>query len=406
MATPNSSIAPLNLTEEQYLTAALPGEAPGDVSDAQTAVFQDGDLQTVDDYMRMAADLDQGRMDAAIDREESGLARPAAPQPPVADDAQRSRIDPDDDPDADNVGSTPSINLFGPLGEPQLPAESAPAAAVTPPAPAAPAAPAVTPPADTTPPPAAALSDDPVEAMALSLVAKGRMNGNPVALRRAMEIAEEVLGATKQPDAAETADETIPAGYPTTQAELVRRCRELEAEETRLRSEEYDAEAANKLRDQRWAMQDWFNETMPKIEQAQQQRETAYMDAFNASQGKVLGFYPMAKDAGGDFVRDMAQIDKALQEAGDPRYHDPNKPMLIASWVAQRRNILPMAPSFAQEPPQVPAAGQNRFQAAPIKSPVAPLSGARTSTAGLVAIPPANLDQMSEDEYLRMREAM
>lgn len=400
-----AAFVPLNLSDSDMLTKALPGEAPGDVSDARTSIFTDANLATTEDWHAAAAALDRGDYDAAIAAEEAALGggaphQPAAAPQPQAQEPNQPRDEDDDDPDY--VGSIPAIGMFGPL-DPPAPTPAQPAAAQ--PAAAQPGAPAQ-PPAQPAATPTAAEAPvskgvDQVESLALSLKQQAETAGGTMTLREALELAERTLGVSATGKAEEEPVLTIPEGYPTTREELKTRLRELEdLKDEALADMEFSR--AKEIKEELRQMQDWFEGEFPKLENAAAEAETAYFTAFEQSQNRVLDFYPMAKDANSDFVKDMAAIDQALEATGDPRFHDPNKPLIIAQQVAQRRGILPMVPMHtATGTPQIM---ERKFQApAPIHPLASGASSARSGSGGFGAI---DFETMSEEDYYRLREAV
>jgi hypothetical protein len=74
----------------------------------------------------------------------------------------------------------------------------------------------------------------------------------------------------------------------------------------------------------------------------------------------------------------MVEIEEAMERTGDPRFHDPNKPMLIANMVAAEFKIAPLSKTKAPAKPQAKAATP---AAEPPKKGILPSGGSSTAPA-------------------------
>jgi hypothetical protein len=200
----------------------------------------------------------------------------------------------------------------------------------------------------------------------------------------------------KAPDAAPAGDTAAPAAQEPelprsldelamTQRESAKSIREKRLEIARadaeLRYEDKLAltEELNALEER----QESLAELAPQIAQRQEQQDSQFRNAYTASATKAVTLYPDAAKQGTAFHARMAEIDKALQESNDPRFHSAEKPLLIAQMVAVELNAAPARPTAAN--PQPPAVQYGLASTAHLAPPVASGS-ARTHTPTVPAI--------------------
>lgn len=425
------TIKPLALSEQDYVSKALPDQSPGDVSDAESNVFPDANLQSTDDWQRAAEQIESGSLDAQIAAEEASLApQPAqqagvpAPAPvqqppegPIPADLRSAEEDMGSQPL--EIGMTPDVQANPVTG--QAPAEfkqepvptelAAPASDPAQQQPAAPAPPAET--GEATAPQHRVRGIDQTEQLALEIrresIQKNQADPSQpvVTLKDAIELSENRLGTGDQQQQSQPQGFEIPEGMPATVEEITKAIRDIEMQEVDA-GEEMEFDTLRELKARKFELQDF----QPKLVSYQNQQENIYRTSFKESGDQVVNLYPMAKDENGEFARAMGELDSSLQASGDDRFHDPNKPLILAREVAKRLNIFPVAPAtqptpqtepapVAQQQQSAPQTSQRKYQAAP---PVPASGTARTGGAS-----PNHLDDqianLSEDQYLGLKES-
>jgi len=82
------------------------------------------------------------------------------------------------------------------------------------------------------------------------------------------------------------------------------------------------------------------------------QAAAKYDSDFSQSEAKAVDLYPFAADPKSPGGKRMMEIERALEQNGDPLFHSPNKPLRIAQMVAAEMNIAPKS----KTPPAKPAA--------------------------------------------------
>lgn len=401
-------------------TKALPDVTPGDVSDAETNVFSDSELQSTDDWTRIQGQIESGELEAAIQAEEAQIRRSRQTEAPQRNQRYQEEMSPEDEDDAadeaqarrlnqlpddeDNGSDPPMIGLFGELqADPRTGAKPE----------KQPTEQAFTglqdlqeeqsfyeeQPAEPAPKQQSGGGKAPqyrirgandVENLALDLRKKADMAGKPLSLKDALRLAEETLGSTAAEPEAETPSQF---GEFQTPEEVEARIEQLE--------DEMDAAIQSmnleELPDKRQEIRR-LRKVIPQIqEQANLQRE-AYTEAYNSSYAKAAALYPGATDKNSEFFKAMQEMDTALRDTNDRRFHDPNKPMMLARAVAERMGILPNV-SIGKTPRVQSASGTSpraKFQAAP---PV-PVSagGGRSGSAPALSLPETESDYYSLKE--------
>lgn len=87
------------------------------------------------------------------------------------------------------------------------------------------------------------------------------------------------------------------------------------------------------------------------------QAETKYHADYSASETKAVDLYPFAADPKSPGGKRMMEIERALEQNGDPLFHSPGKPLKIAQMVAAELNIAPRSktPPVKAAAPVAPA---------------------------------------------------
>lgn len=87
------------------------------------------------------------------------------------------------------------------------------------------------------------------------------------------------------------------------------------------------------------------------------QAETKYHADYTASETKAVDLYPFAADPKSPGGKRMIEIERALEQNGDPLFHSPGKPLKIAQMVAAELNIAPRSktPPVKAAAPVAPA---------------------------------------------------
>lgn len=210
---------------------------------------------------------------------------------------------------------------------------------------------------------------DELEAEALDL----RKRHPDWSLEECLNKAKTILGVDQQ----QASQEQSAASQPPveTVASITQQINELTAKKAdAMRSMEFeevatiDAELEG-LRDKREGLR--IDEVQAKARQEQSQLE-AFERAYTESERKAVTFYPDTAKADSEMVKRMIEIDRAMRDMGDPIYHSPDKPFILAKQAASELGI-PMA--------RPAATGTQKTSTAP-KSPIKPASGnARTTPA-------------------------
>ena len=423
---------PAPLTEAEMATKALPDSAPGDVSDAESEVINDGNLSSPNDYEKIVGDLESGYLDDQINAEEQKMAAKAAPEAPKQDPeqpevegeqpAQPKAVEPELPKDLqgeeEDNGSDPiQIGVFPELNpDPSNPTLKVPEPKepiITPPEAAKPAEPeAETPKADSEseeapigeqvddkPPTHRVQGESDTDALALELMTKAKKNGNQLGLEDALKLAKETLGLPTETEV-DNGDFAIPEGIPQTIEEINQEIENIEESELDLMEQmEFD-----KVREQRARKKELQN-FIPKFQEHQSKQEQAYTTAFESSLEKAQRLYPEGK-GNSEFAKEVAALDEVLKETGDSRYNDPNKPLLLYQQVAKRRGVFPSvkidspqgeAPKTTPTQPDPPA---RKYQAVP----QVPVSGG-SRTSGAQPMGDIQLENLNEDSYMALKES-
>lgn len=115
-----------------------------------------------------------------------------------------------------------------------------------------------------------------------------------------------------------------------------------------------------------------INEVQAKARHEQSQMEQ-FERAYTESERKAVTFYPDTAKADSEMVKRMIEIDRFMRDNGDPIYHSPDKPFILAKQAASELGIPMTRPAAAGTKPKTTTAS---------KSPIQPASGnARTTPA-------------------------
>ena len=413
-------IQPLQLSEEDMRTKALPDQSPGDVSDAQSNVVPDDQLQSPEDWTRVQGQIESGELESAIQAEEAQLnpvqeqqqQHQENPQAQPQDHQQQQQQEPkridDLGPDDDNGSAPIEIGMFGDL-QANPTTGAAPIGNQTPVLPQALQDLSATPaqeepvqqqqqqPAEEPRSPQYRIRGaDDVENLALELRKKADIANQPLSLEKALTLAKETLNVSTEES--QEADEAASSEFQTVE--------QIEAEIEKL-EDEMDNAAVTMDVDQIPVKRQEIRrlrKEIPKVQEVNDQRKTAYTEGYQASYAKAVNLYPAAQDQNSDFFKAMAEMDAALQESGDRRYHTAEKPMLLARAVAERLGVLPnvsvgKAPRVQQGSAAAGTTPRAKYQAA---SPV-PVS-ANTGGVGHQA-PAREVEIENEDQYLSLKES-
>lgn len=193
---------------------------------------------------------------------------------------------------------------------------------------------------------------DKVEAHALVL----RHRNPDLSLKECLARAEKEFAVEEPADAPADVAAGMPETVEATKAKLI----ELRAARTKAMVVEMDLAKADgldlemeNLRQHAVVLERKAQEKAANEAEEQTRADKTYLQEFNASQAKATGLYNfIGDDKSAGFAR-AREIDETMKESGDPRYYDPNKPLLIAHMVASELRI---APKSAKAPVAPPAA--------------------------------------------------
>lgn len=199
----------------------------------------------------------------------------------------------------------------------------------------------------------------------ISLVEAARIYAGETAAKQPEEPAREESG-----EPAETV-KSLSERIKTLSAEKAAALNELENE----RAAEIDI-LIDELRDKREELR--FAEASAKVENERKQAE-AFERAYVASEEKTVAFYPDAAAPNSALTKKMTELDQQMRDLGDPIYHSPDKPFILAKAAAKELGI-PMTKPGAAKPAPAP------------KAPMQPAPGNRGTTQAAVSA--AKLDQI------------
>ncbi len=186
------------------------------------------------------------------------------------------------------------------------------------------------------------------------------LDKNPdVPLDKAVEILGISLTKQEQQEAAET-------GLPKTVAEVEDLIKAKRVERKKAFGEDLDFKLAADLDEQIDTLRDHAASLQSQEAAAKSQETERFTSAFEESKRNAVKYYPDAAKADSPLVKRMLELDAVLEETGDERFHDADKPFLLAKAAAKDLGILPTSPSSAtkKSPPPAPAKVQSPVQPA------------------------------------------
>lgn len=188
------------------------------------------------------------------------------------------------------------------------------------------------------------------------------LDKNPdVPLDKAVEILGISLTKQEQQEAAEST-------LPKTVAEVENLIKTKRAERKKAFGEDLDFKLAADLDEEIETLRDHAASLQSQEAAAKSQETERFTAAFEESKRNAVKYYPDAAKADSPLVKRMLELDAALEETGDERFHDPDKPFLLAKAAAKDLGILPNSPSSAttakKSPPPAPAKVQSPVQPA------------------------------------------
>lgn len=185
---------------------------------------------------------------------------------------------------------------------------------------------------------------------------------------------KEILG-----DKAEKTDEAPAAdGMPKTTEEAQAKLKELRAAKSKAMRDELDLAKADELDLEMEKIRDHMMVLERRKIADETRAEQKYLQEFSASQQKASSLYQFLSDEKSAGFSRAREIDDQLRENGDPLFHNPNKPLVIAQMVAAELRI---APKSAKSPASTASATVKK-PAAPAPKPASVISsgGSRTVT--------------------------
>jgi hypothetical protein len=229
-------------------------------------------------------------------------------------------------------------------------------------------------------------TDDPVEAEALEM----RKRHPEWSLEDCLTKAKQVLGVSTERPAAQTEQPESESV-----ASINEQIKALNAEK-REKFAEMEFEAGididsqiEELREKREALR--INEAQQKARQEQEQISENERKIIE-SERRAVTYYPDTTDPNSSMVKLMTELDRRMQEIGDPLYDSPDKPFILAKQAARELGI-PMT-----DPKRKPSPGT------PSVRPVQPAPGNRRTSA---PAPSARLDaDLDKIETLEDYEAL
>ena len=217
------------------------------------------------------------------------------------------------------------------------------------------------------------------------LAAAFMQRNRDITMEEAMNRARAKLGV-KSPAEAKP-DDTQPE---SAKSKLPQTTESVDAEIQRLRAERKKANAelrfedASDLSDSLEDLIQHRSDLQRNSEREQARAEQTYNQQWKTAEARAVEIYPDAARADTAFGKRMIEIEKSLEELGDPLFTDPEKPLRIAQMVAREMNIAPkkkgapVAPAKAAAPVAAPAVkkgilpgGASRTTPPPVNQPPA-----------------------------------
>ncbi len=196
-------------------------------------------------------------------------------------------------------------------------------------------------------------------------------------MKQCVEAAEAKLGvaqpAKPATDPAAPATPQLPATVEATQSEILKLVALKKEAATGLRVDEM-ADIDEKIA----ALREHKLDLREAQVQQRQKADIDYQSAYEASDRLAAETYRFASVPTSPAGKRMVEIEEAMERTGDPRFHDPNKPMLIANMVAAEFKIAPLSKTKA--PAKAPAKAATPAGDPPKKG-ILPSGGSSTAPA-------------------------
>ncbi len=206
---------------------------------------------------------------------------------------------------------------------------------------------------------------------------------------------KEILGEEPKKTEETPAADGMPATIEDAQAKL----KELRAAKSKAMRDELDLAKADELDLEMEKVRDHMMVLERRKITEQTRAEQKYLQEFGASQEKASSLYQFLSDEkSAGFIR-AREIDELMKEEGDPTFHNPNKPLIIAQMVAAELRIAPKS----KKSPAATAPATKPTTSAPKPASVISSGGSRTVTqstqsgqqaAAIDAIPVGDFDAL------------
>lgn len=199
---------------------------------------------------------------------------------------------------------------------------------------------------------------DDVEAEALAL----RKRHPDLSLKDCIAKAELILGVgVESEEAQEEVSQGDTAESVNAQIEELRRLRKEATSEMEFDTVSDLTDQIDDLRDRREELKVWESQVRAESEtRAQQSFETDY----TKSERLAVTYYPDTTNPDSAMVKRMVELDTRMRDLGDPLYHSPDKPFLLAKAAARDLGVImtkpgnaPAKPSRSSTSPMQPASG-------------------------------------------------
>lgn len=204
---------------------------------------------------------------------------------------------------------------------------------------------------------------DEVEAEALAL----RKRHPDLSLKDCIAKAEMILGVQVEPEKsveAETQGETVESV--NSQIEELRKLRKEATSEMEFDTVSELTDKIDDLRDKRDELKVFESQVKAEFESKEQKSFDA---EYAKSERLTVTYYPETTNAQSPMVKRMVEIDAQMRDLGDPLYHSPDKPFLLAKAAARDLGVIMTKPDTA--------AKVSRSS----KSPIQPVAGNRGTTS-------------------------
>lgn len=206
---------------------------------------------------------------------------------------------------------------------------------------------------------------DDIEAEALAL----RKRHPDLSLKECIAKAELILGVEVESGETTTSEKASVQGDTvdsvTEQIKELQRKRREAITEMEFETQAELTEQIEELLDKRADLK--ISEARAKAE-AEVNEQASFDKQYKESMRKAVSHYPDATNPDSAMTKRIIQLDAEMLEMGDPLYHSPDKPFLLAKAAARDLGIIMTKPGAVKAPAKAP-----RSQ----KSPIQPVSGSR-----------------------------